>query len=265
MNRSIFALPFALLATLLLAPDVHAADPGVDEVVRRANIASYYAGDDGRARVKMVITDDRGRSRVREMTVLRRDVADGGDQKFSIHFHAPADVAKIAYIVHKHVGVDDDRWLYLPALDLEKRIASADKRTSFAGSDFVYEDISGRSTDLDRHELLEPTKDFYVLKNTPKDPGSVEFSKYVMYVHKKTYLPMKVVFYDKAGDAHRVLQVDEVRRVGGHTTVTRATMVDRATGSQTVVRYSDVRYDLGLPDRVFGKRALRRVPVKYLR
>jgi len=57
--------------------------------------------------------------------ILRRDVADGGDQKFYVYFLEPADVRKMVYMVWKHTDRDDDRWLYLPALDLVKRIAAS--------------------------------------------------------------------------------------------------------------------------------------------
>ncbi len=39
----------------------------------------------------------------------------------------------------------------LPDLDLVKRIAAGDKRTSFVGSHFLYEDISGRAVQEDKH------------------------------------------------------------------------------------------------------------------
>ena len=75
-------------------------------------------------------------------------------------------------MVWKHLDKDDDRWLYLPALDVQKRIAATDKRTSFVGSHFFYEDVSGRRLSDDRHELVEVTDTYYVMKNTPKEPGA---------------------------------------------------------------------------------------------
>ena len=242
-----------------------AADPSVDAIIERTNVASYYQGKDGRARVKMTITDKQGRSRVRELTILRRDDKDGGKQKFYMYFHSPADVAKMSFLVHKRPGTDDNRWLYLPALDLEKRIAGADKRTSFAGSDFFYEDVSGRSIEDDHHELVKTTSNYYVLKHTPKRPDAVEFSHYIMHVHKKTYLPTKVEFFDKSGKLERVMKVLEVKKIQGYPTVVKASMKDKKRGSKTVIEFSSVKYDVGLPDKVFRKRSLRRAPTKHLR
>lgn len=238
--------------------------PSVDEIVKKTNEASYYQGEDGRAAVKMTITDAQGRTRSRAFTVMRRDEADGGEQKFYIYFSAPADVARMAFIVHKHLDRDDDRWLYLPAMDLVKRIAASDKRTSFVGSDFFYEDVSGRRLADDEHTLVKDSGPYYVLKHTPKDKGSVEFDHYVMYVHKKTFLPTKVEYFDSKGALYRTMTVNAVKTVQGHPTVTKATMEDLRAKTKTVLEYSDVAYDLGLPDRVFKERSLRRAPRKYL-
>jgi len=55
-------------------------------------------------------------------------------------------------------------------LDLVKRIAARDKRTSFVGSDFLYEDVSGRSLDEDTHELVDVSDRLFIVKNVPKIP-----------------------------------------------------------------------------------------------
>ncbi len=238
-----------------------------DQIVARTNHASYYQGSDGRADVTMTIIDSQKRKRVRKMTILRKNASGNKDaeQKFYVYFHKPADVAKTVFIVHKHITRDDDRWLYLPALDLVKRIAASDKRSSFVGSDFVYEDLSGRSLNLDRHELVKTTKSYYVLEHKPKKTSGVKFSRYVMYVHRGTFLPTKVTYYDKSGKKYRIMTVNSVKKIQGRHTVTKATMQDLGAGSKTITTYKNVRYDSGLPSRIFTERYLRRAPVKYLR
>ncbi len=87
------------------------AAPTVDEIINRANLAAYYGGDDGRAKVVMTITDSQGRTRTREFVILRKDVKDGGEQKFYVYFKKPSDVRKMVFMVHKHIDKDDDRWM----------------------------------------------------------------------------------------------------------------------------------------------------------
>ncbi len=257
------------LAAILVATAAPAAADKLtaDEIVARTSHAAYYQGDDGRATITMTITDSQGRKRTRKLTILRRDDPDKDDgaQRFYVYFRKPADVAKMVFMVHKHVEGDDDRWLYLPSLDLVKRIAASDERTSFVGSDFFYEDVSGRNPSEDDHELIKTTKNYYVLEHKPKDPGSVEFARYTTHIHRKTFLPTKAEYFDAKGKKYRVMTVDAVKKFDGKPTVTKATMEDLRSGSKTVIKFSDVEYDLGIPAKIFSERYLRRPPVKYLK
>lgn len=234
--------------------------PTVDEIVTKTNLAAYYAGDDGRSSVKMTITDDQGRTRNREFVILRKDIENGGSQKFYVYFNKPSDVRKMVFMVHKFIDKDDDRWLYLPALDLVKRIASSDKRTSFVGSHFYYEDVSGRGIDEDYHELVETTDTCYVLKNTPKDPDSVEFSEFTMWIDKETFVPMKIEYVDRQGRKYRLIEALKVEEIQGIPTVTKQRVKDLQSGGQTVSEFSDIKYNIGLSDDIFTERYLRRAP-----
>jgi outer membrane lipoprotein-sorting protein len=235
----------------------------VEDIIRRANLAFYYAGDDFRARMRMTIADDRGRERLRQFTVLRRDESDGGDQDYVVLFSRPADVRNTVFLVKKHVGKDDDRWLYLPDLDLVKRIAAGDKRTSFVGSHFFYEDVSGRGTEEDEHELIETTDDFYVVKNTPIDERSVEFSAWTVWIDKENFVPSKMEYSDETGEVYRRIEALEVREIGGNPTVTEMKASDLRTGGHTIAQFRDVEYDLGIPESVFTERTLRNPPRKW--
>ena len=259
---------------VLAGAQAFAQSLSVDDIVHRANKVSYYEGQDGRAQVEMTITDNQERVRNRRMTILRKDMPESdmleggsyrGKQKFYVYFTRPADVNKMGFLVWKNLDSDDERWLYLPALDLVKRIAASDKRTSFVGSDFYYEDVSGRDIDEDRHELIETTDNYYVLKNTPNDPSSVEFDHYKMYVHKDTFIPVQVEYFDTQGGKYRVAKALKVDTIQGHPTVTKASMENLKTGSKTVMEYTDVEYDVGLPDDIFSERYLRKPPRQFLR
>ncbi len=258
--RPMWPILLALLIILTYSP-LQAADAlSADEIVDRANLAAYYAGDDGRAEVTMTITDAQGRERTREFVILRRDTKDGGEQKFYVYFQKPSDVRKMVFMVHKHIDRDDDRWLYLPALDLVKRIAASDKRTSFVGSNFFYEDVSGRSPLEDSHELVETTDTAYLLKHTPKDPASVEFAYYLTWIDKKTFMPVKAEYFDKQDKKYRAVEALEIRDIQGFPTVVKSMVKDLADGGQTVSEFSNIKYNIGLSDDIFTERYLRRPP-----
>ena len=263
--KKLLALAITLLAAITVPSTAQAEDlTNVDEIIAKTNHVAYYQGDDGRARVQMVITDDQGRTREREFTILRRNTDDKDqEQEFYVYFHKPADVRETVFMVHKHVGADDDRWLYLPALDVVKRIAASDERTSFVGSHFFYEDVSGRGTEEDTHELVETTDTYYVVKNTPKDPSNVEFDAYTMYIHKSTFIPVKIEF-EKDGKVYRTAETLEVKDIQGFKTVTKGQMTDTNMGGFTVLTYPSIEYNVGLPEDIFTERFLRRAPREYL-
>lgn len=255
---------FSLMAMLAFSAPAQAIP--VDEIVAKANHAAYYQGEDGKAKIAMTITDSQGRTRQRAFTILRRDddQADG-PQKFYVYFRGPADVAKTVFMVWKKNEGDDDRWMYLPALDLVKRIAASDERTSFVGSHFFYEDVSGRNPAEDTHELVEETEHYYVLKSTPKTVGSTEFSYYTSYVHKATFLPVQIQYFDTNDANYRTYDALKVEVIGGFNTVTAARMSDSRIGGSTEMRYSGVTYNKGVKEDIFSERYLRNPPRKELR
>ncbi len=251
----------SLFALLVSAPiTATAEDVNVEEVVQKANLAAYYAGDDGKATINMTITDRQGRERKREFVILRKDVEDGGKQLFYVYFKKPSDVKKMVFMVHKNVTSDDDRWMYLPALDLVKRIAASDKRTSFVGSNFMYEDVSGRNLSEDTRELVESNDTHYVIKNTPKNSEDVEFSSYTVQIDKKNFLPVKAVYLDKNGKEYRIVEATKVENIDGIPTVVESKVTDLSAGSHTVSKFSKVKYNVGLKDKIFTERSLRKVP-----
>lgn len=235
-----------------------------DEIVAKANVAAYYAGADGRSEVRMRIVDAQGREQRRQFTILRDNLEAGGDQNFLVVFSRPSDVRGTVYLVKKHVDRDDDRWLYLPGLDLVKRISAGDKRTSFVGADYFYEDVSGRGTDEDTHELLETTDTQYVLNHVPKDLSNVEFTSYVTWIDRETLLPMRIEYKNSSGDVYRRIEVQDVETVQGYPTVTTSRVSNLETGGYTDMQFGFVAYDIGVPDDVFSERSLRNPPKQWL-
>ncbi len=258
---------FVISAVLFFAigGNVWAGDLSADEVVSRANIASYYAGQDGISDVKMTITDAQGRKRNREFRILRYNVAEGAEQKFFVYFYKPADVARMVYMVWKNMDRDDDRWLYLPALDLVRRIAASDNRSSFVGSHFVYEDVSGRGVTADIHEIIETTDRYYRVRNRPKNSQGVEFAYYDVWIRAEDFLPYQSEYYDSADNVIRKIEAVTIEEIQGKPTVVASVVTDFERGGQTMMEFSNVRYDVGLAENIFEERYLRRPPMEWMR
>jgi hypothetical protein len=253
------------LAIIFMTGPVRAQDMSATDIAKKAEQASYYQGNDGRSYVSMTITDNQDRTRSRQLTILRKNMNNNGigEQRFYVYFHGPSDVRDTTFLVWKYPDKADDRWLYLPALDLVNRIAAEDERSSFVGSDYFYEDVSGRSANEDTHEIDDVTDTYYVLKSTPKQAGLVEFDYYISYIHKDSFIPVQVEYYAD-GKKYRQYTANTVETIDGFPTVVKSTMKDLEDGGQTTLEYSQINYNIGLEKDIFTERYLRNPPRQYL-
>lgn len=195
-----------------------------------------------------------------KFSMVRKDVEDGGDQNYFIYFKKPSDIKKMTFIVKKHVNSPDDRMLYVPAIDLVKKIAASDKASSFVGSDFSYEDVSGRLWTQDNHELLEETnlngKAVYKIKSTPKE--SDYFSYKISYVSKENKLPLKEEFFDVNGKNFKTFTVEKVETINGIPTATVRRMSNNEKNQYTEINFDKITYDMGIKDKYFVERYLKK-------
>ena len=242
---------------------------GAEEIMRRSALVQYYSGNDMRTKVTMRLLSKEGGERVRELIMTRRNVKAGGDQKYFILFLRPADVRDMTFLVWKYPLQDSDRWLYIPAIKLVKRIAANDKRSSFVGSDFSYEDVSGRAVEEDNHALLREEKyegkEVLVIKSVPKNEKSADFGYKVSWIDKGNFVLWREEYYDKRGSLSRVFTADEVKSIQGIPTTVKRTMKNVQTGHWTEVTYGEVKYNMGLADNIFSERSLRNPPRELAR
>lgn len=245
----------------------HALTP--EEVMKKSQAAFLYPGNDFKARVMMRLINKDGKERVREMTMLRKNFGEpGGNQKYFIYFYQPSDVRDMTFMVWKYPGKDDDRWLFIPALNMVRRIAASDRRSSFVGSDFTYEDISGRDIEDDDHSLVKEEKvgdrDCLVIKSVPKDQKGTDYAYRLSWLDRERWLPLKEEYYGKGGGLTKGFTADEVKEISGFWTVTRRTVKNVESGHRTEVAFGKVEYNLKMEDDLFTERFLKKPPKRWI-
>lgn len=260
---------FMRLALLLLSalPPAWAGAPGGEEIVRRSLDNFYSMGNDMRVRVAMRLINAQGQVREREMTMLRLDTGAGGEQRYGIYFHAPGDIKGTAFLVWKYPAREDDRWIYVPALKLVKRIAADDKRSSFVGSDFTYEDVSGRDAEDETHTLVRDEvlagRPVHVVESRPK--ATLDYARRLSWIDRERWLPLKEEYLNERGEVIRVFTADRVEEQDHHWTVTARSMKNMQNGHHTEVVFKEIRYDVGLKPELFTERHLRDAPAQWVK
>jgi outer membrane lipoprotein-sorting protein len=250
------------LALSITSDAATAQAPSASDIVERELATFYQAGKDFQGRITMRLTNAQGSRRERVMLMRRVNVGTQGDQRYLISFDAPADVRGMGFLVWKYARKEDERWLYFPALKAVKRVAADDKRSSFVGSDFTYEDISGRDADEEVHSLLRQEnlgdRPAYVIQSLPKTPAT--YAKRLSWIDRERWLPLQEEYYDAEGKLQRVFKAEKVEQLQAHWTVTSRSMVNALSGHRTDVTFTEVRYETWVAEDLFTERSLRSPP-----
>ena len=252
------ALLFALFLTGTLAAWAEAlASPEGAALAQRVHDRSD--GKDVATRFTMTLTRSGSAPRQRLAYSFRLDTG-SGEVRSLLRFADPADIRDTGLLVHSKPNGEADQWLYLPALDQVRRIASERRGGSFVGSDIYYEDLEDRRPDRDRHTLLgeetingQPTR---ILQSLPVDASKSVYSKRVAWIHEPTLLPLRVDFYQSGEQPAKRLTVHKVEQLQGYWTVTDSSMTDLKSGNETRITVDKVSYDQGLPDSLFTTQTL---------
>ncbi len=258
-------LMMSLLGLALIAGAASAQT--ADEIMKQSHLAYYYAGDDGVAEVEMrLIKGDK--ERTREFVMLRLDNVEGGAQKYYTYFKKPSDVSRLTFMVHKNPEDNDKRWIYVSAVDLVKPISADDRNSSFVGSDFTYEDVSGRHWTEDTHTLKEESmldsNAVWVVESVPKEAFK-GFARKVSYIDKASSLPLKEEYFNKKDKMVRTFTAERIEEIDGIMTVTLRSMENLKKGTKTFVDFSAIKYNQGLTDDLFSERYLKNPPRQYVK
>ncbi|HIE26659.1 TPA: outer membrane lipoprotein-sorting protein, partial [Candidatus Poribacteria bacterium] len=94
---------------------------------------------------------------------------------------------------------------------------------------------------------------------------SAKYREKLSWIDKQTFLPLKEEYIDKRGQLHKVFTADEVKEIDNISTIMKRTMENKQNGHRTEVTFTEVKYNLGLPETLFSERSLRRAPMQWIR
>ena len=94
------------------------------------------------------VIDAKGKTSEKGWTYER--LGSHGASQVVIRFNAPAEVKGVALLVMNYPDRSSDQWMWTPAINRERRIATQDRRARFFGTDFSFEDLEER--DLEQYD-----------------------------------------------------------------------------------------------------------------
>ncbi len=225
-------------------------------------------GDNITANMKMILIDKSGKKRVRDLKTYTKKK--GEDTLKLLFFLTPADVKDTAFLTYDYddSNLDDDQWLYLPALQKVKRIASSDKSSSFMGSDFTYSDMTSRNVEDYNYKIMKETKaqghKVWQLLVTPKSEKTVNetgYTKSIMFVRQDNFVVIQALNYIKAGKKLKYMIVKDLELIDGIWTAKEIQMVTKKgkkTLHKSIFKFSDTQYNQDLDESLFTTRTLER-------
>ncbi len=238
------------------------------EIVQHCDLDAY-AGEDQRTRLTVILRDAAGNEK---KNVYRRywKYYGGKDKivdKMILFTEFPPDAKGTGFMRWSYVpeaGKNAEQWLYLPSLNSIRRVSVRDPGDSFLGSDLTYQDISLRRVDQDRHKLLREEhkggKTFYVVESTPKEKKPL-YSKVISWYEKTPdwadCRKARVEYYDSGGALLKVQKL-KWQKVKNAWVWDEVTVDNIKTGHSSIFRVTDVEVNVGLKDRLFTERTLRR-------
>lgn len=216
-------------------------------------------GGDAITRGTMTLTEPGRSPRTRDTFEYRLDPGEGGRLSL-IRFTSPADIADTGLLVHDHPDGTTDQWLYLPAMDRVRRVASDRRGGRFVGSDLYFEDLEDRAPERDHHRLLGEEEwqgiATHVLESVPVAGDGSVYSRRVRWIHPETLIPVRIDLYRGGEEPIKRFEVRRIERVQGYWTEMESTMTDLESGHETRLTVEKVVYDQGLPESLFTARGL---------
>ena len=208
----------------------------------------------------MTLINAREQKTIRKMQTSSLE-GNSGDKSLMM-FLTPADVKGTKMLTHENINGDDDQWMFLPALKRVKRIASRNKSGSFMGSEFSYEDTANNSYEKytyndDIKEVQLDGVKHYTSTRIPKDKNS-GYTKQITWVNAKTFLVKKIDYYDRKKELIKTAIFDEYKNINGISRTVQITMTNHQNRKMTILSWDDDKINVGLKDKDFSKRKLKR-------
>jgi len=210
------------------------------------------------AKMKMTIITSSGKKR----TFLYESFTKDKGEKNLIRYLEPKRLRGQAILMLNNAN---DIWIYFPRTKRVRKLATHAKKRKMEGSDFSYEDMGSGEVFIKEY-IPKRLKDerikkhnCYKIELTRREGSDASYSRIIMWVDKKSFVPIVVDYYDEKNPDLRLkrLILSDIRIIDGIPTPMKMVMHNLLDNTQTTVEYIEVKYNVKLNDSLFTERGLR--------
>jgi len=256
----LIGLALFVLLTVLVCPAVGAAQD--DGRTYMESVLDRSSFQDMRGQATLELISANGGTKQRSFKMASRQNAEG-ESDMILYMEQPADMRGNAFLMLGHATMEDERWIYIPALHRANKIVGAGRRGNFMSSDFTYDDIGspeldewswtlGARTEIDGHACQEVV----AVPASPSIEKDTGLSRVHWFVDVELEATRRAEFYDRQGALSRRMEVQKIEIFGQVPFATDLLMTDLGTGHSSRMTMSELQVDAGVEDAWFTKRAL---------
>jgi len=240
--------------------------PEASQVIK--NVIAREEGEFVSRKMTLQLTDRRGKVRTQETKAFRRYF--GKEKRTVIFYTAPRNIRGTAFLTYDYpdVNVDDDQWLYMPALRKVRRISASDRGDYFLGTDLSYEEVKKESKVefSDYHfkslgtEEIDGFKTIQVEGLPVNDKISKElgYSRVVWSIDPEIWMARKIDFWDRNGNFLKTVTNMDIKKIDNIWSVQKIKAVNHKTGHQSLLSFSAIDYKKTVKPSMFEQRMLKR-------
>ena len=207
--------------------------------------------------VTLTITEKNGTVRSRKVSMVSKTY--DGTEKRMIKFLDPADVRGTAMLIVDNKDLQDEMWIYLPALKRTRRIVSSEKGKSFMSSEFSNADMaSGSNADFKTSHMPGSGENGeWIIESKPVNDEKADeygFSRKVTWIDKKDLKIKKIDFYNFDGKLFKTIEIVATQPQAGKEgyIMTEMYAVNYINARSSRIKFDQINTSAIIPDNTFS-------------
>jgi len=212
--------------------------------------------------------------RLKQFTWWRKLTSDNIHYNTLTRFHVPAEIRGEGVLFLEQSSGENDVMMYLPNFKKIRRVESQQQSGSFMGSEFSYSDIATDHVDDFEYKVIRdencPTEEASkikcsVIESKPandKVKDRTGHSKTTLWIRQDNFMGVKGEYYDLNGTLWKRMEASQIKMVDPVKKNWMAQLIRMESakdGRFTVLEFSQVKANAGIPDSVFSQQNLSRV------